>query len=261
MYTLSILPKEILYTIANFLDIHDLVIVARMNSWYGYWLSTVLSHRIKESVEKEGWRINIDVLAKSHPLPKDNIPYFPFSNNLLLLSEFCGVNPVTLKLEFGLCPIDDEGFGGIKGAAISEKSLVIFNKITTNINIVAYFAQISSKNTIKSVQQAGSALINDLALWRKLSDDQHSHGTTLMKSGFSLSYDLSNQEDPQMSDIIENFRRDYEKHKPMQTDLKEKLPATISFDKIYVTPEWWIKQMQGPTINDDPQDYLAYEFW
>lgn len=59
MYRLSILPKEILYTIANFLDIHDLVIVARMNIWYGYWLSTVLSHRIKELVEKEGWRINV----------------------------------------------------------------------------------------------------------------------------------------------------------------------------------------------------------
>ena len=61
MYTLSTLPREILYIIATFLDIQDLVTVARLNNWYGYWLSCILSERMKELVEKEGWRIHVSI--------------------------------------------------------------------------------------------------------------------------------------------------------------------------------------------------------
>lgn len=59
MYRLSKLPIEILYIIASHLSIQDLINVARLNIWYGYRLSSVLSERIKELVEKDGWRIHV----------------------------------------------------------------------------------------------------------------------------------------------------------------------------------------------------------
>ncbi|KAG1314941.1 hypothetical protein G6F64_001073 [Rhizopus arrhizus] len=262
MYTLSTLPREILYIIATFLDIQDLVTVARLNNWYGYWLSCILSERMKELVEKEGWRIHIDILATSHPSTQDNTPSIAFSTELLLLSEFCRVNPVTLTLEFLLCPIDDDGLDAVKNAPISTRSLVMFNKVTTNINIVAYFAQISPKKRLQHINQAGSALINDLVLWRKLSDDSHSHGVACMRSGFRLSYELSTEsEDTEIVKVVDQFKNDYDQHQSTE-GLEEKVPLVISFDKVYVSPEWWIKQMEVPMYSsNDPQDYLVHGLW
>ncbi|KAI9276149.1 hypothetical protein BY458DRAFT_532917 [Sporodiniella umbellata] len=260
MYTLSALPQEILNTIVDFLEIKDLVSLARTNYWYKYWLSTALGKRIKEFEEKDGWRINIDILAKSHPLSKNMSPS-QFSNSLLLLSKFCTVDPATLSIEFDLYPVDEEGLGPLKDAGVGDRSLAIFDKITTNINIVAYFAQISSGKSLKFINQAGSALINDVALWRKLAVEKSSQGVALMKSGFSLSYNLSNQENMQMSKVIEQYKSEYNRLKPTQTDLQGKIPATVCFEKVHVSPEFWAKQMEGPTVSEDPQDYFIHGFW
>lgn len=59
MYKLSSLPIEILYMISEFLDTEDLVTLARLNSWYSYRLSTLISERIYQYVEQEGWRIHV----------------------------------------------------------------------------------------------------------------------------------------------------------------------------------------------------------
>lgn len=59
MYKLSNLPIEILYIIGDYLDTEDMVTVARLNTWYGYWFSILLSERIADLVKQEGWRIHV----------------------------------------------------------------------------------------------------------------------------------------------------------------------------------------------------------
>ena len=59
MFTLSHLPIEILYLITNHLAVEDIVILARLNSWYSYWLSFILGERIHQQIDQEGWRIHV----------------------------------------------------------------------------------------------------------------------------------------------------------------------------------------------------------
>lgn len=65
MYKLSSLPIEIVYLIGNFLEIKDLVTLGRLNTWYGYWISIILGERIFTSVQKEGWRIHVNIYSAS----------------------------------------------------------------------------------------------------------------------------------------------------------------------------------------------------
>lgn len=58
MYTLSKLPTEILYSIMDHLGTADVITMARLNSWYAYRLSTVMSERISRNVKSDGWRIH-----------------------------------------------------------------------------------------------------------------------------------------------------------------------------------------------------------
>jgi hypothetical protein len=62
MYKLSSLPIEILYIIGDYLNIEDMVTIARLNSWYGYWFSILLGERIANSVKQEGWRIHVSLI-------------------------------------------------------------------------------------------------------------------------------------------------------------------------------------------------------
>lgn len=59
MYKLSSLPIEILYMISGFLETKDLITLARLNTWFSYRLSPLLSERIYKDVESDGWRIHV----------------------------------------------------------------------------------------------------------------------------------------------------------------------------------------------------------
>lgn len=271
MYKLSSLPIEILYIITDFLEIEDLVTLGRLNTWYGYWISIVLGERIEECVQKEGWRIHIDILSKSYP-SNDNSPSFPFSTELLLLSEYSKINPCTLTLEFNLCPIDEDGLDAIKSASQSERSIVLFNKIKTNIDIVAYFAQISMNRRLQHVNQAGAAIMNDKNLWNLLMEKKSviSSNMAVMGSAFRLQYQVSNDmnEKQDLEKLIEKFKMDYDQHKNHNDSnslaLKEETPAVISFDRIRVSPEWWVKQMKVPTYSSDEQqhpEFSEHGYW
>lgn len=61
MYTLSKLPIEILYSIMDHLDTSQVITMARLNSWYAYRLSTVISERISQNVKSDGWRIHVGI--------------------------------------------------------------------------------------------------------------------------------------------------------------------------------------------------------
>ncbi|KAG2213395.1 hypothetical protein INT47_009068 [Mucor saturninus] len=261
MYKLSSLPIEILYLIGDFLEIKDLVALGRLNTWYSYWISIILGERISTSVQREGWRIHIDILAKSYP--SEQTPSFPFSTELLLLSEYSRINPITLTLEFKLCPIDEDGLDAVKSATQSERSIVIFNKIKTNIDIVAYFAQISTNRRLQHVNQAGAAIMNDRNLWNQLQDNNDIHGNmAIMGSAFKLGYEMTTQNSHKedMVKLIETFQKDFDKHKNAldASSIKKEDSAVISFDKIQVSPEWWIKQMKVPTYGSDEKQYPEF---
>ncbi|CEG70206.1 hypothetical protein RMATCC62417_06145 [Rhizopus microsporus] len=255
MYRLSKLPIEILYIIASHLSIQDLINVARLNIWYGYRLSSVLSERIKELVEKDGWRIHIDILATFHASSNGNIPSFPYSTELLLLGEFSRVNPVTLTLEFLMCPLDDIGFGAVKDAPVSDRSLVMYEKIRTTINIVAYFAQISSNQRLQHVNQAGGTLLNDRILWEKLKGVKQMKGAARMSAGFKVNYELLVEPKTETLAVIE-------KHVKSHRMILDR-PAILSFHTMYVTPEWWIRQMETPFFSpsEQQQDCLVHGLW
>ncbi|GAA5798086.1 hypothetical protein HPULCUR_003486 [Helicostylum pulchrum] len=264
MYKLSSLPVEILYLVGDFLDLQDLVTVGRLNSWYSYLFSIILGERINDCVKEKGWRIHIDVLAKSYPSTQNN-PSFPFSTELLLLSEYSKINPVTMTLEFNLCPIDEEGLDAIKFATQSERSIVLFNKIKTNIDIVAYFAQISTNRRLQHVNQAGAAIMNDRNLWKQLDAKQSILGNmAVMGSAFQVQYEMTteNTDKQDMQKLIDKFKADYDKHKNEHdtTTLHKNDSAVISFDKIHVSPEWWIKQMKVPDYNSEPS-LIEHGYW
>ena len=59
MYKLSNLPLELIYIICDYLDTEDLLVLARLNNWYGYHLSMLLSERISHFVKHDGWKIHV----------------------------------------------------------------------------------------------------------------------------------------------------------------------------------------------------------
>jgi hypothetical protein len=60
MFRLSRLPIELLYIIGAYLDTDDLLVLARLNNWYGYHMSSLLSERIDHYVKQDGWRIHVN---------------------------------------------------------------------------------------------------------------------------------------------------------------------------------------------------------
>lgn len=182
------------------------------------------------------------------------------------MSEYSRINPVTITLEFNLCPIDEEGLDAIKNASKSERSIVLFNKIKTNIDIVAYFAQISTNRRLQHVNQAGAAIMNDMYLWNQI-DKQHTvfGNKAVMGSAFKVQYEMTTEynDKQDMEKLIDRFRDDYDKHKNEHdtTDLDNKDSAVISFDKIHVSPEWWIKQMNVPNSNNMEQNLVEHNYW
>ncbi|KAL7308513.1 hypothetical protein PS15m_011707 [Mucor circinelloides] len=263
MYTLSKLPIEILYSIMDHLDTSQVITMARLNSWYAYRLSTVISERISQNVKSDGWRIHIDILAKSYPSHQVN-PSFPFATELLLLSEYSKINPSTLTLQFNLLPIDDDGLDAIQSATRSQRSIVLFDKIKTNVDIVAYFAQISTNRRLQHVNQAGAAIMNDRHL---LSSDKEKSGTAIMGAGFKVQYNLTTHiQEQDMSKLVDQFKSDYDQHKNKLDilSLQDEAPAVISFDAIHVSPEWWLKQMEIPSYSSyeqqEPQ-FLEHSYW
>lgn len=168
-----------------------------------------------------------------------------------------------MTLEFNLCPIDEDGLDAIKSATQSERSIILFNKIKTNIDIVAYFAQISTNRRLQHVNQAGAAIMNDRSLWDQLKDNNVIHGNmAIMGSAFKLQYEMAteNNDKQDMVKLIEKFQNDYDKHKNGLdvSSLKMEDSAVISFDKIQVSPEWWIKQMKVPTYSNDERQYPEF---
>ncbi|KAI8084302.1 uncharacterized protein B0P05DRAFT_636022 [Gilbertella persicaria] len=249
MYRLSKLPIEILYHVFSYLDTEDLVTLARMNTWYGYWLSIMLSERIDKNVKNEGWRIHIDILAKSYPSNQSH-PTFPFSTELLLLGEFARINPFTLTVEFKLCPIDEEGLDSITDATPSDCSIVLFDDIKTNIDIVAYFAQIATSRRLQHVNQAGAAMMSDKKLWYQY--NHHTKGSAVMGTGFQVKYD--------MKETRQEFRKLVDAFEQHHGKLSH-APAIISFDRLWVSPEWWVKQIKLPTLWNEQQEGLEHSYW
>lgn len=168
-----------------------------------------------------------------------------------------------MTLEFNLYPIDEDGLDAVKSATQSERSIVLFNKIKTNIDIVAYFAQISTNRRLQHVNQAGAAIMNDRSLWDQLKDDNDIHGNmAIMGSAFKLKYEVTtkNNDKECMVKLVETFQNDFEKHKNTldPSSLRKEDSAVISFDKIQVSPEWWIKQMKVPTYGSDEKQYPEF---
>ncbi|KAI8385698.1 hypothetical protein BD560DRAFT_345582 [Blakeslea trispora] len=228
MFTLSHLPIEILYLVVDYLDTEDVVLLARLNSWYSYWLSFVLGERMHRFIDQDGWRVHIDILAKSYPANRDNQPTCPFSNELLLLSSYTRIHPVTLMIELKLYPVDQNG---IDTAYRPSEPFVLLEEIKTNIDIVAYVTQISSDKRLQYVHQAGTAILSDHQILK-------SHDT---KPRVVLATD---------------FQVRYEVH---QDDTEIPTKALLSFGDIQVTPEWWVKQMKKP-FNSSPT-LVEHQFW
>lgn len=191
-------------------------------------------------------------------------PSFPFATELLLLSEYSKINPSTLTLQFNLLPIDDDGLDAIQSATRSQRSIVLFDKIKTNVDIVAYFAQISTNRRLQHVNQAGAAIMNDRHL---LSSDKEKAGTAIMGAGFKVQYNLTTHiQEQDMFKLVDQFKSDYDQHKNKLDvlSLQDEAPAVISFDAIHVSPEWWLKQMEIPSYSSyeqqEPQ-FLEHGYW
>ncbi|CEP16362.1 hypothetical protein [Parasitella parasitica] len=262
MYKLSSLPIEILYKILDNLDTNDIITMARLNSWFSYRLSTLLGERIEHNVKSDGWRIHIDILAKSYPFSQASSS-FPFPTELLLLSEFSRINPYTLTLEFNLYPIDDDGLDAIVSATQSQRSIVLFDKIKTNVDIVAYFAQISTNRRLQHVNQAGAAIMNDRNILSS-GKEEESSGLAVMGTGFKIQYNLTRKiQDKDMLKLVDQFKLDYEQHKS-ELDvlcLQDESPAVLSFHKVHVSPEWWLKQMKIPSFSSNEQQEPQHGYW
>lgn len=204
-------------------------------------------------------------MAKSYPIQSPISSQLPYSAELLLLGEYARINPYTLTLEFSLYPLDEEGFGPVKTATQSDRSTVLFNRIKTNIDIVAYFAQISSNRQLQYITNTGTSLMNDKNLWRQLSDSDHHLGMTVMGSGFKIQYNMSKpipNQDQQV--VIDSFKNVYNKHFKGICDIElDNNAAIISFDKLRVSPEWWIKQMDMPldSSSNMEQELAEHCFW
>jgi hypothetical protein len=194
-------------------------------------------------------------------------PSFPFSTEILLLSEYAKINPYTLTLEFNLCPIGEDGLEALKDGTLSETSIVLFSKVKTNIDIVAYFAQISTSRRLQHVNQAGAAIMND----GNLRTNDGKGGMAVMGTGFKVQYDMTNdlqviKQNQDMTKIVEKFQLDYDQHKSEMDILclQKESPSVISFNKLHVAPEWWVKQMKVPTYSSNEQqepELLEHAYW
>ncbi|KAI8967363.1 hypothetical protein BDF20DRAFT_829651 [Mycotypha africana] len=279
MYRLSELPMEILYTIMECLSTEDILMMARLNTWYGYHLSWILSERIERHVRQDGWRIHIDILAKTHiqktVATNDNRLKLtpPFTEELLLLSEYSGViNPYTLTLEFNLYPVDENGLDTVLHSKQIERSNVkrMF-RLKTNIDIVAYFAQISTNNRrLQHVNQAGAAAIamkEKQKGKKKIHPSSHNCLVARMGKGFNIQYKMFNMRDinsnEDMSNLAGRFRNDFEQSRIEHVGMTDRYIdsiAVITFDKLHVSPEWWVNQMKMPTLNSNSSDLNSCGF-
>ncbi|KAI8980923.1 hypothetical protein BDB01DRAFT_796114 [Pilobolus umbonatus] len=274
MTELSRLPIEIIYTICTYLPDKELVKLARMNAWYGYWLSPLLGERMRHYVENEGWRIHIDVLANFNPLVDESSFFsYRFSKELLLLTEFTGIDPHTLSLEFKLCPIDNEGLDCVKDPKETDVSLVLYNNVKSNINILAYFTQISTsdKKRLRHVNQAGITAMDDRTLWNILADKHDYQGMAAICPSFRTGYTITQDLSDDMVALADGFKETYRKntvgfpHKeytPQSNQVHDNLedPAIISFERVEVSPEWWIRQMDITTGVETPA-YSGADFF
>ena len=106
--------------------------------------------------------------------------------------------------------------------------------------------------------------MNDRNLW---SSDKEKSGMAVMGTGFKVQYNLTTRiQEKDMSKLVDQFKSDYDQHKNELDvlSLQNELPAVISFDKIQVSPEWWLKQMEIPSYSSyeqqEPQ-FLEHGYW
>lgn len=154
----------------------------------------------------------------------------------------------------------------MKSASQSERSIVLFDKVKTNIDIVAYFAQISINRRLQHVNQAGAALINDRDLWKQFRQNLLHGKMAVMGSAFKVQYRMiqKDENDLDMVKLVNQFQADYDLHTLEEPGLlKEEIPAVISFDKIQASPEWWIKQMKvGTWSSNEPNPIFSeHGYW
>ncbi|KAI8375708.1 hypothetical protein EDC96DRAFT_304935 [Choanephora cucurbitarum] len=225
MFTLSHLPIEILYLITDHLAVEDIVILARLNSWYSYWLSFILGERIHQQIDQEGWRIHLDILATSYPVNQH-----AFSHELVLLSNYTRISPTTLMIELNLCPVAQNGFDLVYDHA---STLELLHQIKTNIDMVAYVAQVSSEKEkkLQYVHQAGAAMLSEHQVWKQ--------SRVVLGSDFHVKYQMR-QEDPMLI-----------QHPPK---------ATLSFGQVQISPEWWVKQLNRKTLTDH-HELVEHQYW
>jgi hypothetical protein len=164
-------------------------------------------------------------------------------------------------LEFKLYPLKEDGMEYKQDIGEDERSLVIFEKIRTNISLVSYFAQVSQKpdqvKRLQQINQAGSAMMNDEQLWTRLNKS----GEAVMGTGFTVNYTVSNDKLQHAQDKIAMFKKEYERYKNDEHQIEVKLenPAVIEFDHILITPDWWIQKMVHPF--DDVSYNIEHAFW
>ncbi|KAI8882991.1 hypothetical protein K501DRAFT_250376 [Backusella circina FSU 941] len=267
MFKLSSLPLEILYYIGGYVPTEDLITLGRLNLWYSYWVSSLIADRIANDVQKDGWRIHVDILSTSHPKDDSISSGFPFSIEMLLLSEFIRINPITLGLEFKLCPLEENGFDSKTSAVPSESSVVIFDKINTNINILAFFAQIPKNVEVRELEHinhAGASVVDANSLMKEMKEGGQSTKDGVINMGleFNVEYGVSpitEEHDQSLEEKIEMFRNAYHRHKVTDTTtscaddtsamLKD--PAMMIFKNILVSPDWWVQQMKTPSLEQN----------
>jgi hypothetical protein len=122
------------------------------------------------------------------------------------------------------------------------------------------------------VNQAGAAIMNDRNLWKQLQQQDNilDGKMAVMGSAFKLQYNMTapkDNNDQDMVKLIDKFQTDYDQHKcdlDGESSLQQEMPAVVSFDKIQVSPEWWIKQMKVPTYSSDEQQnpiFSEHGYW
>lgn len=116
--------------------------------------------------------------------------------------------------------------------------------------------------------------MNDRSVWKLLlkedKNDIITSNMAIMGSAFKLNYQVTKTINQDTSTLIENFKKDYDQHTRTLVDnnlsLKEENPAILSFDKIRVSPEWWVKQMKVPTqssnvLEEPQQPFSEHGYW
>jgi hypothetical protein len=194
---------------------------------------------------------------------------------MLLLSEFISINPITLGLEFKLCPLEENGFDSKLSAVPSESSVVIFDKINTKINILAFFAQIPKNveaRELEHINHAGASVVDANSLVKEMKEEGQStkDGTINMGIEFNMEYGMSPiteelQHDQSLEEKIQIFKKAYHRHMKADTTscpddnsslLKD--PALMVFKNILVSADWWVQQMKAPSLE---QNFFELVLW